>query len=521
MSLKAEIQTKKISQEWSPRPLNRGEPFDILSYSIYFRDTKFFAKEPVRVFVHYEVKKKTKGLNKLMRLVDAKDQTKPLKFQDKYVHHEYVITREFKGDEDLVYSEVLKILPDNELVNFNTKWTNAKLDFINGADLTILGKAIQDELTNTKSKAKPDLVVGNKQVEIKVNREKKEIIDLGYFNYKNENQILADKVRSSDKDISEIANAVGLHVTMVSKQIKGLRDITRDHAFRYAKLFGCDPADILFAAPQIPIWSTVNFLDYTQHEMPFNPGECVAITGEREQVVVPRDIYRPDIKAVKVNSPGSYLDGMVLFYYATSDVKQDCYGRLSIVGDEDDLDDELMQELRFGEKQRYFIGILEQYKGKTKLLNPDPYAKENLPKEQGDIIINNITPNFASPIVGIVNPSQIKKDKHSSKLFKANEEVFKTTRLNEQLYKQELELKEARLQKEKDQLEDKLKRKLQQEIKKQEKLLLELQKKVDEQNKKNVSNGIMDLFYKADNPINKKNVDRFEKFFSESKKNRA
>ena len=150
--------------------------------------------------------------------------------------------------------------------------------------------------------------------------------------------------------------------------MKGQREITRDHAFAYAKFFGCDPADILFAAPQIPIWSTVNFLDYTKADMPFNPGECVAATGTREQVVVPRDIYRPDIKAVKVNSPGSYLDGMVLFYYASSDVKQDCYGRLSIVGDEDDLDDDLMKELRFGEKQRYFIGILEQYKGKTKLL---------------------------------------------------------------------------------------------------------------------------------------------------------
>ena len=43
-------------------------------------------------------------------------------------------------------------------------------------------------------------------------------------------------------------------------------------------------------------------------------------------------------KALKVNSPGSYLDGMVLFYYATSDVKQDCLGRLSIVGDQDDQD---------------------------------------------------------------------------------------------------------------------------------------------------------------------------------------
>ena len=51
-----------------------------------------------------------------------------------------------------------------------------------------------------------------------------------------------------------------------------------------------------------------------------------------------------------------------------------------------------MEELRFGEKQRYFIGILEKYKGKAKLLNPDPFAKENLPKME--FIVNNIIPNF-------------------------------------------------------------------------------------------------------------------------------
>ena len=138
----------------------------------------------------------------------------------------------------------------------------------------------------------------------------------------------------------------------------------------------------------------------------------------------------PDVKAIKVDSPGSYLDGMVLFYYATSDVKQDCIGRLSIIGSDDDGDDELMQELRFGEKQRYYIGILEQSKGRTKLLNPDPFAQDE--NVNNGIVINNIIPTFASPIVGVVNPKQIKKDKHSSKLFKHNDEVFKLQRQMEE-----------------------------------------------------------------------------------------
>jgi len=464
MAIKIPQTSPEMVQSWSPRPLNRGEHFELDHYEIFFADKKAM----VQLFLNVKDNKK--------------------------------IIRKFDGNSDFVYSEVLKGLPDNRLKDFNEAWMSAKFDWFMDGDGTSFKQAIakksRDKLkipTNKKSKA--DLVIGNKQIEVKINRDKKEIIDLGFFNYQNPNQILADKIRSSTKDISEIAEKVGLHISMVSKQMKGQREITRDHAFAYARFFGCDPADILFAAPQVPIWSTVDFLKFKDHDMPFNPGECVTVTDKREYVVCPRDIYRPDIKAVKVNSPGSYLDGMVLFYYATSDVKQDCLGRLSIVGDQDDQDDELMKELRFGEKQRYYIGILEQYKGKTKLLNPDPYAKESLPKEQGDIIINNITPSFASPIVGIVNPNQMKKDKHSSKLFKSNDEILKTTRMTEQKMVEQMKIKELTMQKQAHELEHKLKKEIEQQIKQHEKLLIEMEKKLKEQDKKNLYSGIGSLFY--------------------------
>ena len=469
MAIKIPQSATEMVQSWSPRPLNRGEHFELDRYEI------FFANKNTMVQLHLLVK------------------------------NNETIIRKFDGNSDFVYSEVLKGLPDNRLEDFKEAWINAKLDWVMEGDgvkykPTLLGQAIarssRDKLKiPTKNKNKADLMIGKTPVEIKFSKDKKEIIDLGYFNYQNPNQILADKIRSSTKDISEIAEKVGLHISMVSKQMKGQREITRDHAFAYARFFGCDPAYILFAAPQIPIWSTVDFLNFKEHNMPFNPGECVTVTDKREYVVCPRDIYRPDIKAVKVNSPGSYLDGMVLFYYASSDVKQDCLGRLSIVGDQDDTDDELMKELRFGEKQRYYIGILEQYKGKTKLLNPDPYAKESLPKEQGDIIINNITPSFASPIVGIVNPNQIKKDKHSSKLFKHNDEILKTTRMNEQKLIEQMKIKELTLQKQAHELEHKLKKEIEEQIKKHEQLLVQMEKKLKEQDKKNLYSGIGALFY--------------------------
>ena len=471
-----QIIAKDLTQKWSPRPLNRGEAFTLDHYKI------FYTKKEAKVILLLKVK------NKIINPVD-----------DEVAVTSQDIHRTFEGKDDLVYSEVLKAIPDDRLEDFKGDWINTKLDFIYGEDLTTLGQAIarksRDKLKIPTKNKKADFVVGNKKVEVKINRDKREVIDLGFFNYQNPNQILADKIRSSTKDITEIAEKVGLHFTMVSKQMKGQREITRDHAFAYAKFFGCDPADILFAAPQIPIWSTVNFLDYTKADMPFNPGECVAVTGTREQVVVPRDIYRPDIKAVKVNSPGSYLDGMVLFYYAASDVKQDCYGRLSIVGDEDDLDDELMEELRFGEKQRYYIGILEQYKGKTKLLNPDPYAKENLPEHQGDVIVKNIIPNFAAPIVGIVNPNQIKKDKHSSKLFKSNDRIIRMQRMAEQKSIEQLKIKELVMRKKQEEINHRMRTEIEKQVKEHEKLVKELEAKLKEQEKKNLYSGIGALFY--------------------------
>ena len=458
--------SNKILVRYEPRVPNRGEPLEFTHYEL------FISNREARARLYYDAKGNQEILIKL------------------------------DGPIDNVYAEALKKIPDNRLEDFKKAWINAKLDYVfSSPDLKQtavkkINEAIKKPNKKLDYKKAADLMLkgkpGEKHIFIEVKKGAKEITDLGYFNYQNPNQILADKIRESELDISEIAEKVGLHVSMVSKQMKGQRDITRDHAFAYAKFFGCDPADILFAAPQVPIWSTVDFLKFKDSNMPFNPGECVATQGQREYVVCPRDIYRPDVKAIKVSSPGSYLDGMILFYYATSDVKQDCIGRLSIIGSDDDGDDELMQELRFGEKQRYYIGILEQSKGRTKLLNPDPFAQDK--DVNNGIVINNIIPTFASPIVGVVNPNQIKKDKHSSKLFKHNDEVFKMQRSleeaksrHEKILRMEIEKASAKAAAAKKELDDKLA--------KQIKELEMLNKKIEEQQKNKLFSGIGSMFY--------------------------
>ena len=257
-----------------------------------------------------------------------------------------------------------------------------------------------------------------------------EIKNLELMNFMTPGQLLSQRVKSSGLEIGDIAEKVGLHYSMVQKQMTGERDITREHALRYARLFGCDPANILFPSPQIPVWANVDFLSVKNDDLPFNAGECIP-RKERFNVTVSREQYRPDLKAIKVKSEGSIYDGMILLYYATSDVKQDCVNRLCIIGDNEDGDIELM---RYGESQRYFIGIFEHHRGKTRLLNPDPFAKEALKDtaQGGELVLNNVRPTFAAPIIAIIDPNKNNKNKYSEKLLQINDQAYKGQRMLEE-----------------------------------------------------------------------------------------
>jgi hypothetical protein len=140
MSLKVPQTATEMVQSWSPRPLNRGEHFELDHYEIFFT----FKKTMVQL--HLKVK-------------DNK-----------------IIIRKFNGNSDFVYSEVLKGLPDNRLEDFKEAWINAKLDWVMEGDgvkysKTILGKAIQeseredfkqfisDKIQHAKKNKKADLVV--------------------------------------------------------------------------------------------------------------------------------------------------------------------------------------------------------------------------------------------------------------------------------------------------------------------------------------------------------------------------
>ena len=374
MSLIATDKPNFVKYHWHPSPPNRGEPSTFQSYGIFITKTLS------------EVHLKSQFKNKLER------------------------TQVIHGTTELVYNEVLKFLPDNRIEDFKEKWINTKLDklFYRSAMKPVI-KSLQVP-TETIKKLK-ELHVGSlKQLkkdkklfeEKKKKEEKKK--EQNIFGYRQPSEMLAERIRMTNCPLDRLAKFMDFKDTsMISKQMRGERDITRDQAFKYASYFGCSPQDILFAPPVVPIWAHIDLLRVSNADMPYNAGELIPQAG-KTNVVCPADIYRPDVKAVKVNSPGSSLDGHVLFYYASASVNQDCVGRLSIVGESSD-DDDLMMELRNNDK-RYFVGIMENYRGKTRIINPDVFAKDTMAKESqgGEIVIKDIVPSFAAPIVAIVNP---------------------------------------------------------------------------------------------------------------------
>ena len=116
-----------------------------------------------------------------------------------------------------------------------------------------------------------------------------------------------------------------------------------------------------------------------------------------ERVVVPRDIFRSDIKAIKVEAKGSMYNNKVAFYYRASDKEQNVLNQLCVVGVEALAGPE---EFTDATEERFYFGLYEENHGECNLLNPDPFAKEKY-------ILRNFEPLFVSPIILVLNPDAV------------------------------------------------------------------------------------------------------------------
>jgi len=211
--------------------------------------------------------------------------------------------------------------------------------------------------------------------------------------------LLKRKLFELNLNTKEFAKQTGVAAPSLYHHVSGGREISRETAIEYAAKLNCDPVDLMFDKISIPVWSKVNLLKSTELEESYRPGRLFAYAAENdlEKVVVPRDIYREDIKAIKIDARGSMYHNKVAFYYRAADRDADCLNELCIVGVEAPLGP---PELTDATEERYYFGLYEEVRGQSNLINPDPYVDVYKNK----FILQNFRPTFIAPVISLLNP---------------------------------------------------------------------------------------------------------------------
>ena len=73
----------------------------------------------------------------------------------------------------------------------------------------------------------------------------------GLYNIKNTAELLRGKVIASGITSTKLAEEAGINESSVHRHLSGAMDISRDAAFKYAKVLGCDPSELLFNSLQV------------------------------------------------------------------------------------------------------------------------------------------------------------------------------------------------------------------------------------------------------------------------------
>ena len=241
---------------------------------------------------------------------------------------------------------------------------------------------------------------------------------------------LADKMQKLGKDERQKQSTTYTHLS-------GERAVSRNVAIEYSKILGCDPVDLMFPKRTTVVWGKVNTKKEVETYNPFVPGEIYPYTTsdkDMERVIVPRDIWKKNIKAVKIDARGTIFDQQVGFYYFSNSKDEACMNKLCVVGATVHpvaIDPDYTET-------NYYLGLYENDKGTSNLINADPFVNE-----KNKYILKNFEPNFISPVVCIVNPQTI-VDETAKQSVIPESEYRKEEMLVAELHKVREELKKAK-----------------------------------------------------------------------------
>ena len=240
----------------------------------------------------------------------------------------------------------------------------------------------------------------------------KEVINEGIYKYLTPAEILTQRLAQTGVSAPHLATACKFDISTVYHHLRGTRDVDRKAALRYAQFFNCDPADILFPPIKINLTGTCDLIH--------GAGLVKIHYDKKEQVLCPRDFYSnaKDIKSVKITSPNSVYNDHVAYYYYTNKKETDCENKICFIG--------VSEHVAGEDFQAYYIGIYENYRGQTKILNADPYRNK-------EVILENPNIDFITPIIAFVNIDKVKFSPIDSIAVKKISENEKLQKLEKEL----------------------------------------------------------------------------------------
>ena len=271
---------------------------------------------------------------------------------------------------------------------------------------------------------------------------------------------LMTKVTEAGMTPRKFADKVKKDYSNFFRELKGQTQLTLKQALEYSKELDCDPVELLFEDLRCDVWGSVDL--YNSNPLgneTFDPGQI--FPGNKvESVVVPRNIYTPNLKAIKINSEGSHLHNHYAFYRKSDTDNHAFHGRLVVAG----LKDDSLADIGY-EPTSFWFGIYDvQRGGKQKLLNPDPYA------EKKEIIHGPF--NFVAPVIATMHPSSLRRDYNYYEMNRKALEYFKIQEAQKRLQEDKLHKYQIELQKVQDQMDKIMQKELLNKVEKEQELYL-------------------------------------------------
>jgi len=288
----------------------------------------------------------------------------------------------------------------------------------------------------------------------------------GIYDIAKPSELLNQKIIASGIPLKTFANLADVNEATLFRHLKGTFDISRDVAIKYAKALGCDPVEILFNDLSVPIWGSTNTTSSSLLKRVLVDHHEITANENLGIIKCPREIYRPDVKAIRIDSPNSHLHNIVAFYYSTNDAKE-FEDQIVVVGAN------VKDRLDGNARPRYYIGIYKKnFNGKTvdlhiidpEAIQADGYVfdedfnsgEDVVNAVEGDrIIVQDLDPFFVAPVVSFIDPSKL-YSKTRADVQKDYKDIYTDSRIEEDLnYKNFKEIQKMSYLKQK--LEDYLK----------------------------------------------------------------